>query len=250
MRCTLALVVAALAVVPSLAFPRPINGVQPRSNETVISPSTVTSPSPVAGVAPATELKHKYHAHPPKDAAAKKHAHKQIRQLSAARDDLAQKSKEYHSCWRDAPGHCDSQLNSLSSSVSSVRSILGPLARDRGIANYDPDNSLEHLIKDIINLLKDLLTDVHELIAGLPVAGPLLGSLVYEVKCVADDLLNSAENTTDGALNDSELGSLLGPLHSQALGLLCHDGLGRLGGIGERDLGLHLLAQLCLELHL
>lgn len=57
--------------------------------------------------------------------------------------------------------------------------VLAQLAADKGLANYDKDNTLETLLKNTINAVKDLLSNVDELIGGIPVLGPLLGPSEY-----------------------------------------------------------------------
>ena len=45
------------------------------------------------------------------------------------------------------------------------------------MANYDPTNKLEVLLKEIVNILKDILKDI----AGLPVLGPILGPSEFSI---------------------------------------------------------------------
>jgi len=46
---------------------------------------------------------------------------------------------------------------------------------DKGLANYDSTNDLETLLKNVVNLNKDVLTGLDHALGGLPLLGPLLG---------------------------------------------------------------------------
>ncbi len=50
-----------------------------------------------------------------------------------------------------------------------------PGAPGKGLANYDSTNDLETLLKNVVNLNKDVLTGLSRAFGGLPLLGPLLG---------------------------------------------------------------------------
>ena len=56
-----------------------------------------------------------------------------------------------------------------------AQGLLGDLGRDKGLANYDRNNDLETLLKDIVNLLKDTLSAVTDIVYEIPILGPILG---------------------------------------------------------------------------
>ncbi|KIY71633.1 hypothetical protein CYLTODRAFT_336307, partial [Cylindrobasidium torrendii FP15055 ss-10] len=85
---------------------------------------------------------------------------------------------------------------------------LKPLAKDKGLANYDKDIPLETALKDVVNANKMVLKSISVLTDKLPILGPILGPIVYQVKCILDDVLDFAENLTDALLND--INGLLG----------------------------------------
>jgi hypothetical protein len=104
--------------------------------------------------------------------------------------------------------------------MSRAQGLLGDLGRDKGLANYDRNNDLETLLKDIVNLNKDTLSSVTLIVYGIPLLGTILGPsecvpnptgvladssvdtpVVAELKCIIDEVLNAVENTVDGILN-------------------------------------------------
>ncbi|KAJ3485561.1 hypothetical protein NLI96_g4865 [Meripilus lineatus] len=78
-----------------------------------------------------------------------------------------------------------------------LKALLEQLGADRGLANYDGTNHLETLLKEIVNCIKDILTQIYQLFANIPIIGPL----VYKIKCTIDEILNATENLTDLILN-------------------------------------------------
>ena len=129
-----------------------------------------------------------------------------------------------------------------------VQSLLGNLAADKGLANYDQTDSLETMIKDIVNANKDGLTAINVMVNNIPGLGPILGPskcfmscficsiadiileiVVYDLKCLIDDILNALENITDGLINQLNLGPLFGGLANQANSLACGSQLKILG---------------------
>jgi len=50
---------------------------------------------------------------------------------------------------------------------------------DKGLANFDNTNDLEILLKNMVNLNKDVLTDTDVALTQIPVLGPLLGPRAF-----------------------------------------------------------------------
>ncbi|CDO71559.1 hypothetical protein BN946_scf184911.g29 [Trametes cinnabarina] len=101
--------------------------------------------------------------------------------------------------------------------------VLVQLAADKGLANYDNTNGLETLLKDMVNMTKYALNDLDALVANIPAVGPLLAPVMYEVKCILDEVLDAVENLTDAILN--VLQPLLEPLIGQYAAAVCNLGL-------------------------
>ena len=57
--------------------------------------------------------------------------------------------------------------------------ILSQLAADKGLANYDKNDQLETILKDLVNANKDALSAVYVMINNDPNLGPILGPSVY-----------------------------------------------------------------------
>jgi hypothetical protein len=69
----------------------------------------------------------------------------------------------------------DRDLRGFRDNMGRTQGLLGDLGRDKGLANYDPNNDLEALLKDIVNLNKDTLSAVTDIAYEIPLLGPLLG---------------------------------------------------------------------------
>ncbi|KAI0778180.1 hypothetical protein BD413DRAFT_464729 [Trametes elegans] len=115
-----------------------------------------------------------------------------------------------------------SEFTAYHDSLLGVQTVLARLGADKGLANYDRNDDLETMLKNIINTVKNTLSALNILIANIPGIGPVLGPIVYEVKCILDDILNAVENITDGLLNDLE--PLLADVIGQATTTACNSG--------------------------
>ncbi|KAI0793494.1 hypothetical protein C8Q75DRAFT_804301 [Abortiporus biennis] len=82
-----------------------------------------------------------------------------------------------------------------------VRAVLEQLGADKGLANYDRSDELETILKKIVNASKDLMGNIDANVYELPVIGSTLGPIVYDIKCILDDVLDATENISDGLLN-------------------------------------------------
>ncbi|KAM5536181.1 hypothetical protein V8D89_010080 [Ganoderma adspersum] len=86
--------------------------------------------------------------------------------------------------------------------VDTLRTFQGFLNdQQKGLANFDPNDPLDVLLKNLINATKDALEAIDILVYRIPILGPLLGPIVYEVKCILDAILDLIENLTDGVIN-------------------------------------------------
>ncbi|TDL28446.1 hypothetical protein BD410DRAFT_780955 [Rickenella mellea] len=93
------------------------------------------------------------------------------------------------------------QISSLHAAMLSVHGLFTDLAAQKGLANYDKSNQLETLLKEIVNANKDAMSSVYILVYNIPGLGPILGPIVYDIKCIVDDILDTTENATDAILN-------------------------------------------------
>jgi hypothetical protein len=50
---------------------------------------------------------------------------------------------------------------------------------DKGLANYDSTNDLETLLKNVVNLNKNVLSATDVALGNLPVLGPVLGPCMW-----------------------------------------------------------------------
>ncbi|KAI0651849.1 hypothetical protein C8Q79DRAFT_1005104 [Trametes meyenii] len=107
--------------------------------------------------------------------------------------------------------------------LSNYQTILVQLGSDKGLANYDRDDALETLLKDMVNLTKYTLKDIDTIIYQIPVLGPILGPIVYEIKCILDEVLDALENLTDAILN--AIKPLILALIGQATASACNMGI-------------------------
>ncbi|KAI0669905.1 hypothetical protein C8Q78DRAFT_1079814 [Trametes maxima] len=116
-----------------------------------------------------------------------------------------------------------SAVTAYHDTLSNYQNILVQLGSDKGLANYDRDDALETLLKDMVNLTKYTLRDIDAMVYQIPVLGPALGPIVYEIKCILDEVLDAVENLTDAILN--ALKPLILELIGQATASACNSGL-------------------------
>ncbi|KIP11960.1 hypothetical protein PHLGIDRAFT_17778 [Phlebiopsis gigantea 11061_1 CR5-6] len=81
------------------------------------------------------------------------------------------------------------------------QNTLAQLGADKGLANYDKDDDLETVLKDLVNSVKYLLSDIDDMVYDIPDVGPILGPIVYQIKCLLDEVLDAVENLTDAIIN-------------------------------------------------
>ncbi|KAI1797857.1 hypothetical protein LXA43DRAFT_969056 [Ganoderma leucocontextum] len=87
----------------------------------------------------------------------------------------------------------------ISDTLRAFKNLLGD--QKKGLANFDPNDPLDVLLKNLINAIKNALEAIDILVYRFPVLGPILGPIVYEVKCILDAILDLVENITDGVIN-------------------------------------------------
>ncbi|KAJ7092740.1 hypothetical protein C8R44DRAFT_750239 [Mycena epipterygia] len=125
---------------------------------------------------------------------------------------------------REFQQKCATALTSYKTTFARYQSALEDLSTGAGLTCYDRADDVETLIKAIINYHKEILACTTDLVNALPLLGPILGPIVYDIKCLVEELLDATEVLTDCILN------LIAPL-LQALGLsavtdlLCSIGL-------------------------
>lgn len=120
------------------------------------------------------------------------------------------------------------EVSTFRSHLSGFSDIFAQLGSDKGLANYDKTDSLQTLLKNVVNANKNILSTTDQLVYQVPAVGGTLGPLVYDIKCILDEILNAVENMTDGILNDVK--PLLQGVISSATNTACNSGL-KLAGL-------------------
>jgi hypothetical protein len=103
-----------------------------------------------------------------------------------------------------ADGFSDESLYELQqyhTALYSFQSVFAQLGGDKGLANYDRENDVETLLKNMVNLHKYTLNYVDCMVADIPTLGPILAPVLYDIKCILDLILNSVENLSDAFIN-------------------------------------------------
>ncbi|KAF7347823.1 hypothetical protein MVEN_01539800 [Mycena venus] len=123
---------------------------------------------------------------------------------------------------------CASTLKAYKTNFEDFQSIFILIAgTDKGLACYDPTNDLQTILKGVVNFHKTILSCTVTIIYAIPGLGPILGPIVYDIKCLVDALLDATEVLTDCLLNAT--GALLRALGlGPVLDLLCDLGTGLL----------------------
>jgi len=153
------------------------------------------------------------------------------------------------------------ELRGFRDNMDQTQGLLGDLGRDKGLANYDRNNGLETLLKDIVNLNKDTLSCVTDIVYEVPLLGSTLGPskcpqisagvhtdlspgtpVVGELKCIVDEVLNTAENAADGLLNSLGVTGQWEGLRRDYVSAVCGGGLQILGLCVDANLSLGLRA--------
>ncbi|THV04937.1 hypothetical protein K435DRAFT_774205 [Dendrothele bispora CBS 962.96] len=100
---------------------------------------------------------------------------------------------------------CVSPLTSLRDSTRGVLENIEGQPLNKGLANYNKNDPRQVALKDVINVLKALVEETFKTLVDLPVVNtllaPVLGPILYDLKCIVDDVLDFLENETDAVLN-------------------------------------------------
>jgi hypothetical protein len=136
---------------------------------------------------------------------------------------------------------------SFHTNLLGFRTLLDQLGREKGLANYDRSDGMQTALKNLVNTNKNLLSSIDIMIENVPELGPVLGpsescppflfagvwgvagadkrnfAVVYDIKCVLDDVLNTVENVADGLLNN--LKPMLQTVIGRASATCCKSGL-------------------------
>ncbi|PCH33631.1 hypothetical protein WOLCODRAFT_160220 [Wolfiporia cocos MD-104 SS10] len=114
-------------------------------------------------------------------------------------------------------------LEAFHTNFLGFQTTLAALAADKGLADYDKSDELETMMKDTVNAVKYILRDTDELVYSIPGLGPMLGPIVYDIKCIIDEVLDATENLTDAIINS--LAPLLQALLGEATQTACDAGI-------------------------
>ncbi|KAF8507160.1 hypothetical protein F5888DRAFT_1602271 [Russula emetica] len=97
---------------------------------------------------------------------------------------------------------CASALTDFHTNSRGFAKTLHNLGADKGREHYDEYDPIERLIKDDIDLHKDVLGYVNELCRRYPSVCLYLGPIIYDIKCILDEMLDIVENLTDKIIGD------------------------------------------------
>lgn len=122
----------------------------------------------------------------------------------------------------DYQDSCVAGLNNCKGILGELNLAIAALPRgrdDKGLGNYDRNDRLETILKDTVNQTKDLLKVTVILVNKVPIVGPIIGPTVDELKCIIDEILDAAEDITDGLLNSLGLKLLVSSCTGGVLGI-------------------------------
>jgi len=118
--------------------------------------------------------------------------------------------------YRDATSDFPVLSSALQKTHSS--SLLSGLGADMGQENLDKYNRAEVAISNIARSTKWALEDTDLIFFQIPLLGQTVAPLVYDLKCVLEDVIDTTTNVVDGILNGS---TLLSSLSMKAGALVC-----------------------------
>ena len=70
---------------------------------------------------------------------------------------------------------CADEVTAFHTNLLGFQNTLAELGADKGLANYDKDNDLETVLKDLVNSVKYLLSDIDDMVYDIPGLGSTLG---------------------------------------------------------------------------
>ncbi|GAA5899181.1 hypothetical protein JCM5296_000359 [Sporobolomyces johnsonii] len=85
--------------------------------------------------------------------------------------------------------------------LKELDTALKPLGPDQGLGNFNRNDAIQVLLRTVNESTQNTLESTNLLVYYVPVLGPLVGPILYDIKCIIDDLLNAAQYNTDGLLN-------------------------------------------------
>ncbi|GAA5922713.1 uncharacterized protein JCM15063_003400 [Sporobolomyces koalae] len=83
-----------------------------------------------------------------------------------------------------------------------------PAAGDHGLDNFNRDDPVQVFFRTINESTQQTLESINLIVFYVPVLGPLLGPLVYDIKCILDNILDATQINVDGLLNNLDLNGL------------------------------------------
>jgi hypothetical protein len=76
-----------------------------------------------------------------------------------------------------------SALSDFSGNLGGFQTAFTKASTGRGLEHYDHTNDLETLLKNTVNLNKEVLQSTYDTVNALPVVGPVLGPSQYSGLC-------------------------------------------------------------------
>ncbi|GAA5997853.1 hypothetical protein JCM5350_007744 [Sporobolomyces pararoseus] len=130
---------------------------------------------------------------------------------------LAKQARTYNKSSRMGSKFENSVYQELKAYRGSAQSLPGlkelydatkPAAGDHGLDNFNRDDPIQVLIRTLNESTQQTLESINLIVYYVPVLGPLLGPLVYDVKCIVDNVLDATQLNLDGLLNNLDLNGL------------------------------------------
>jgi hypothetical protein len=90
-------------------------------------------------------------------------------------EDLASRSASVDDDNFDYQQECAQALGEYQETYSGLKGLLAQLGSDKGLKNYDGEDPVQVLLKDVVNAHKDILHSVSVIVNNLPILGPILG---------------------------------------------------------------------------
>ncbi|GAA5838064.1 hypothetical protein JCM3766R1_004190 [Sporobolomyces carnicolor] len=130
---------------------------------------------------------------------------------------LAKQARTYDKSSRMGSKFQNSVYQELKAYRGSAQSLPGlqelyeatkPAAGDHGLDNFDRDDPIQVLIRTLNESTQQTLESINLIVYYVPVLGPIAGPLVYDIKCILDNVLDATQINLDGLLNNLNLSGL------------------------------------------
>ncbi|GAA5870462.1 hypothetical protein JCM16303_002011 [Sporobolomyces ruberrimus] len=130
---------------------------------------------------------------------------------------LAKQARTYDKSSRSGSKFQNSVYQELKAYRGSAESLPGlkelddatkGAAGDHGLDNFNRDDPVQVLVRTLNESTQQTLESINLIVYYVPVLGPLLGPIVYDIKCILDNILNAGQINIDGLLNNLDLGGL------------------------------------------